>query len=252
MGIRGDEDREGYISRRSNIQSIFPFRQNIWSEDVIIKTLSNNNSNQILSLFKSMDHIAYSDKFEQILAKAVSQSYTANQKLNQLLETNVTLFNSLVFKFLKTSEYPLAQEEIFPLLENEDVLGRDDIFNILEKSGVGVPKYYKKVDFAVNGNEGQYARSRSGCYFCFFQQKIEWVWLYEQHPERFAKAMEYEKDGYTWCQDESLLELIQPERMQRIKEDFIKKQGKVGITKKDWKDIVLEDAEGEGCAACFI
>ena len=40
----------------------------------------------------------------------------------------------------------------------------------------------------------QYARSRSGCYFCFFQQKIEWVWLYEQHPDRFAKAMEYEKE----------------------------------------------------------
>ena len=39
VGIRGDEDREGYISKKSNIQSIFPFRQNIWSEDVIKKVL---------------------------------------------------------------------------------------------------------------------------------------------------------------------------------------------------------------------
>ena len=42
VGIRGDENREGYISKKSNIQSIFPFRKNIWSEDVIrkIRTLS--------------------------------------------------------------------------------------------------------------------------------------------------------------------------------------------------------------------
>lgn len=252
VGIRGDEDREGYISRKSNIQSIFPFRQNIWSEDVIIKVLFNKNADQVLRLYKSLEHHATTDRFEQILAQPVSQSFTAIQKLNQLLETDVKVFNSLVFSFLKTTDYPLAQENSFALIENDEILVRDDIFSILEKSGVGVPEYYKKVDFAINGKEGQYARSRSGCYFCFFQQKIEWVWLYEQHPERFAKAMEYEKDGYTWCQDESLAELILPERMQRIKEDFIKKQEKSGITKKGWKDIVLEEAEGEGCAACFI
>ncbi len=28
VGIRGDEDREGYISTKKNIQSIFPFRKN--------------------------------------------------------------------------------------------------------------------------------------------------------------------------------------------------------------------------------
>ena len=27
VGIRGDEDREGYISKKVNIQSIFPFRK---------------------------------------------------------------------------------------------------------------------------------------------------------------------------------------------------------------------------------
>ena len=35
VGIRGDEDREGYISKKPNIQSIFPFRKNIWSKDII-------------------------------------------------------------------------------------------------------------------------------------------------------------------------------------------------------------------------
>ncbi len=29
VGIRGDEDRDGYISKTDNIQSIFPFRKNI-------------------------------------------------------------------------------------------------------------------------------------------------------------------------------------------------------------------------------
>ena len=33
VGIRGDEDRDGYISKKQSVQSIFPFRRNIWSED---------------------------------------------------------------------------------------------------------------------------------------------------------------------------------------------------------------------------
>ena len=39
VGIRGDEDRDGYISSKPNIQAIFPFRKNIWSIDVINKFL---------------------------------------------------------------------------------------------------------------------------------------------------------------------------------------------------------------------
>ena len=115
-----------------------------------------------------------------------------------------------------------------------------------------MPEYYNKIDFQWNGKSGQYTRGRSGCFLCFFQQKIGSVWLYEQHPEKFAKAMEYEKDGYTWCQDETLADIIKPDRMQGIKEEFLKRQERVGVAKKDWKDIILEEAEAEGCAACFI
>ena len=41
---------------------------------------------------------------------------------------------------------------------------------------------------------------RSGCYFCFFQQKGEWVRLADRHPDLFEKAKKYEKEeqGYTW------------------------------------------------------
>ena len=252
VGIRGDEEREGYISRKSNIQSIFPFRKNIWSEDVIAKMLANTNSKQVLNLFRSNPTAKNSERFEEVLQQPLTPNFTQQQKLNLLLDLGIKEFNELVFSFLKTTNYPLAEEENFSLTDNEDILVRDDIFRILKDSGVGVPEYYNKVDFKVNGKSGQYSRSRSGCFFCFFQQKIEWVWLHEQHPEKFAKAMEYEKDGYTWCQDETLADLIKPERMQGIKEEFLKRQARAGVTKKDWKDIILEEAEAEGCAACFV
>jgi 3'-phosphoadenosine 5'-phosphosulfate sulfotransferase (PAPS reductase)/FAD synthetase len=253
VGIRGDEDREGYISKKSNIQSIFPFRRNIWSEDVIRKILSNANLDTLSELYsRHLNMIEDNHLIEVAIKTPLSLTFTQVQKLDFLLSKNVKVFNWVVFDFLKTTGYPLSQEENFSLINKDEVLVRDDIFRILEESGVGVPEYYKKVDFEVKGKTGQYSRSRSGCYFCFFQQKIEWIWLYEQHPERFAKAMEYEKDGYTWCQDEMLSELIQPERMQRIKEEYLKKVQKGEQSKSPFLLDILTEAEGEGCAACFI
>jgi uncharacterized pyridoxamine 5'-phosphate oxidase family protein len=252
VGIRGDEEREGYISTKKNIQSIFPFRKNIWSEDVIAKMLSNQNFGRLQSIANNIDFGRYQDKVSQIISKKLDTSFTQNQKLNLLLDTDVKAFNHLVFEFLKTTEYPLAHEDSFALLNNEDVLIRDDIFRILEESGVGVPAYYKKIDFDINGKKGQYSRSRSGCFFCFFQQKIEWIWLYEQHPGLYKKAMEYEKDGYTWGQHESLEELIQPVRMAAIKEEYVKRMERKSQSKSPYLVDILSDAEGEGCAACFI
>ena len=253
VGIRGDEDREGYISKKSNIQSIFPFRKNIWSEDVINKILSNSNLNLFVQLYsKYMDLTAEKHFSELVVTSPLSLKFNQSQKLESLINKNASVFNKVVFEFLKTTSYPLAIEDEFPLIENDETLIRDDIFRILEESGVGVPEYYNKVDFEVKGKTGQYSRSRSGCYFCFFQQKIEWVWLYEQHPDRFTKAMEYEKDGYTWCQDEMLSDLIKPERMQRIKEEYLKRIERNSQTKSPYLIDILDEAESEGCAACFI
>jgi 3'-phosphoadenosine 5'-phosphosulfate sulfotransferase (PAPS reductase)/FAD synthetase len=92
----------------------------------------------------------------------------------------------------------------------EDGLVKADVFRILEESGLGVPEYYKW-------------RTRSGCYFCFFQRKIEWVGLKENHPDLFELAKRYEKfdpatgERYTWAQNESLPELEQPGRVEEIK-----------------------------------
>lgn len=96
-------------------------------------------------------------------------------------------------------------------------IDRLGVIEILAQSDVGEPEYYKW-------------RSRSGCTFCFFQQKIEWVRLFEEHPDRFAEAVDYEKtalrDGspFTWSQGESLTELIEPARVDQIKLDYQKRR----------------------------
>lgn len=82
----------------------------------------------------------------------------------------------------------------------EDGLVKADIVRLLEESGIGVPDYYRW-------------RSRSGCFFCFFQRKIEWVRLADEHPDLFAQAVAYEQshsDGrhFSWVPGETLLELV--------------------------------------------
>jgi 3'-phosphoadenosine 5'-phosphosulfate sulfotransferase (PAPS reductase)/FAD synthetase len=93
----------------------------------------------------------------------------------------------------------------------EDGITIDGVHRILEESGIGLPSYYSW-------------RTRSGCYFCFFQRRSEWVGLLEKHPDLFELAKQYEKlneesgERYTWNQRESLEELAKPERVAEIKE----------------------------------
>jgi hypothetical protein len=129
---------------------------------------------------------------------------------------------------------------------------------------VGVPDYYKRDEFEVDGKKGTYSRTRSGCFFCFYQQKIEWVWLYEKRRDKFDEAMKYEKDGFSWMEDETLEELAQPERRKEIKLQHIeKKQNDSGKKSKTLLNNLLDEEEkGEyfdkededyaGCTVCFI
>lgn len=102
----------------------------------------------------------------------------------------------------------------FPFREHG--IDKPGVSDILVSSGVGWPKYYEW-------------RSRSGCTFCFFQQKIEWVRLRERHPDEFEKAKAYEKvaldcgSPFTWTQGESLSELEKPERVNQIVSDYEKR-----------------------------
>ena len=100
----------------------------------------------------------------------------------------------------------------------QDGLKLADIEEILLSSGVGMPPYQA------------WGRSRSGCFFCFYQQKIEWVRLKERHPALFEAAKTYEKpftdsgNTFTWSERESLSELERPERIQAIKDSHARHQ----------------------------
>lgn len=257
VGIRGDENREGYISKKENIQTIFPFRKNIWSEDVIKKILSNSNKDALRDYYK---HFSSKDKLAnalQYIEQPISPKFTQTQKLNALMDVDLKLFNKVVFEFLKTTDYPIGKLDEFPLIENDEIIGLNNVFEILEESGVGIPAYYIPIEYEVEIDgeikKGTYSRSRSGCFFCFYQQKIEWVWLLEQHQELYDKAIEYEKEGYTWM-SESLQELKKPDRVASIKKEHylrMDRQKKKTRTGESWQDEILE-AEGEGCASCFI
>jgi 3'-phosphoadenosine 5'-phosphosulfate sulfotransferase (PAPS reductase)/FAD synthetase len=127
------------------------------------------------------------------------------------------------------------------------------VMDILESSGVGIPKYY---DW----------RSRSGCTFCFFQQKIEWVRLKERHPEAFEEARQYEKNAlehgspFTWTQGESLDELEKPGRVIQIVTDFERRKQR-DLANRPINPLrpveILEDiddiyGDDEGNGACVV
>ena len=80
-------------------------------------------------------------------------------------------------------------EPVYPF--REDNIKLPDVISMLVKSGLGLPNYYKW-------------RTRSGCYFCFYQRRVEWVGLLENHPDLFAKAEAYEKKNFTWINGKSL------------------------------------------------
>lgn len=130
----------------------------------------------------------------------------------------------------------------------EDGVTKTDVMRILEESGIGLPKYYEW-------------RSRSGCYFCFFQQRIEWVGLSNRHPDKFRQAMEMEKEdletgeSYTWVSGESLQELIKPERVQQIETGFQKRAvstGKVAPNTPLSRVFSLDMSDDEGVESCLI
>ncbi len=133
----------------------------------------------------------------------------------------------------------------------ENGIDKKGVIDILEYSGLGLPDYYKW-------------RSRSGCTFCFFQRKIEWVRLMEKHPDAFEEAKSYEKKAtasgspFTWSEHESLEALSKPERVAQIKQDYerrlerLKKQRMANPLRPDNDEIDMDDLYGKSkvCLAC--
>lgn len=129
------------------------------------------------------------------------------------------------------------------------------VLELLNGAGVGLPRYYNW-------------RSRSGCTFCFFQQKIEWVRLKREHPESFEEAKRYEKTAlehgspFTWSQNESLSELERPERVATIEADHAKRMARLTSRRRPnplrpagdqvVPGLAMEDefASGKSCLVC--
>ena len=110
----------------------------------------------------------------------------------------------------------------FPFIE--DCIDKDGVIEILESSGLGLPDYYKW-------------RSRSGCTFCFFQKRSEWIGLKENHPKAWEHAKSLEKQAtdsasaFTWIKDMPLTELEKPEVIAKVKEQHKQQLAKLKLKK---------------------
>lgn len=134
-------------------------------------------------------------------------------------------------------------------------IDKEGVIDLLKNSGLGLPKYYGW-------------RSRSGCTFCFFQQKIEWVNLKKHHPEAFEEAKRYEKiavehgSPFTWSMGEPLSELERPERIAQIEQDFAARKLREmarrpqnplrPLKRMDASDIDDVYGDDEGGGACLV
>ena len=150
---------------------------------------------------------------------------TIKMKLETFLNTmqefkDYTIYNYVGIRADENREglIPTDEHIVTVMPFKDDGITLNDVKRILYNAGVGLPAYYdivydEKYDI-------EYFRSRSGCYFCFFMRQIEWVWLWEKHPDEYKKAMEFEKSGYSWIKDMPLSKLIEPKNIDKIKKSY--------------------------------
>lgn len=153
-------------------------------------------------------------------------------------------------------------ETKFPFIDAG--IDHDGVLALLNDAGVGLPDYYEW-------------RTRSGCYFCFFQRKTEWIGLADRHPELFDRAVAIEQkvlqdagaDGnadfsdqamkgrqYTWTGGETLVQLR--ERRDEILDKHAKniernKQARPNMPLMDVLADSLDDEDDSfGCNVCHL
>lgn len=125
---------------------------------------------------------------------------------------------------------------VFPFIQ--DGIVRADVFRMLEET-VGIPAYYRW-------------RKRSGCYFCFFQQRGEWAGLKREHPDLFEKAKAYEnaKDGYTWLTGKTLDDVV-ARATEKSTSDPVSSS-----PLRTWQDELAQspedDVSGQACLICTL
>lgn len=151
---------------------------------------------------------------------------------------------------------------IFPFVE--DGIDHAGVLKILEDAGIGLPSYYEW-------------RTRSGCYFCFYQRKAEWVGLADRHPDLWERAQAIEQkvmkdagaDGdasfgdfamkgrqFTWSGGETLADLLarRDEIMDRHA-DAADRASKKRINLPIWEimsDALDDEDDAEQCSVCAL
>ncbi len=186
-------------------------------------------------------------EFNGFLPSPSERWCTREMKLKTFLEVmkdykDYTIYNYVGIRADENREGLVPKQEniitVMPFKEDGIVL--NDVKRILNDAHIGLPKYYKEIydpHYDIT-----YYRTRSGCYFCFFMKQIEWVWLYEQRPEEFKKAMEFEKSGYSWIKDMPLSELIKPENIDKIKKSY-KKMEEIKKTRSIKNGTLLQEID---------
>ena len=153
-------------------------------------------------------------------------------------------------------------ESRFPFME--DGIDHAGVMRILDDAGIGLPAYYEW-------------RTRSGCYFCFYQRKAEWIGLADRHPELFERAVAIEQKvlqdagvagdanfgdkamkgrQYTWSGGETLVQL-------RARRDEILERHEAALTRNSrtrpnlplinaLADTLNEEDDSEACTVCAL
>lgn len=144
--------------------------------------------------------------------------------------------------------YVSSKPTIIPVFPFKDAgLKLADVARILNESGLGLPDYYQW-------------RTRSGCFFCFYQRRSEWLGLKEHHPELYEQAKAYERpeEGYTWVQGESLDMLTSPARAAQIlaEEQRRKARAKKQRQPETLGELFAPEAfdvdDDPGCTICHV
>ena len=215
----------------------------------------------ILRLNPDRDFDFWLKQFNNFLPSAQTRWCTRQLKLRPfelwlkpILEAGTTVYSYVAIRSDEEyrSGYNSNKDNLIVKLPFKDAgIDKAGVLDILDGAGLGLPQYYEW-------------RTRSGCTFCFYQQKIEWVRLMERHPEAFEEAKSYEKNAmdhgspFTWCQGESLDELSQPERVAQIKQDHLERVERMrskiqpNPLRPDEDPLDIDDVYGKAkaCLAC--
>ena len=176
------------------------------------------------------------------------------QWVRTMLDADATVYSYVAIRADEEyrSGYNSKKEKLIVRLPfKDDGIEKAGVIDILYAAGLGLPEYYSW-------------RTRSGCTFCFFQRKIEWVRLKEQHPDKYEEAKSYEKTAvdsgspFTWSEGESLSDMEKPERQAEILADHAKRLRRTvakfqpNPLRPDYEPVDIDDLYGKAkfCIAC--